>query len=378
MTRIIQIVQFMRHGAGVPSVAANLDTAFRDLGITTETFTYSTARQGRPDRPVRSRVAARLQQRKRMLWFSTVGSKRARRYLKERPDAVSICHGNALARDIFIDHGVLLTAMRSNGESLWRYYLHPVSLFAHVRDTYRFRSRVHHLVVVLTPGERQVLSRVYGRVRPRTVVIPNGVDPDRFRPPTPDERAAARERFRLGDDDRVALFVGGEFQRKGLGVLLEAMASAPTVLLLVVGGDVKMVAKVTARAEELGVADRVMLIGEQSDPAPYYAIADMFVMPSAYESFGLVLLEALACGVPVIATRVGVAPQVIRDGINGFLVERDPQEIADRMEQIAALDDPAPLNAAAREAIAEYSWSAVASRYLELAAQIERERGAHA
>ena len=167
-------------------------------------------------------------------------------------------------------------------------------------------------------------------------------------------------------------------QRKGLGVLIEAMAAAPTVLLLVVGGDVKMVARVTARAEELGVADRVMLIGEQSDPAPYYAIADMFVMPSAYESFGLVFLEALACGVPVIATRVGVAPQVIRDGINGFLVERDPQEIADRMEQIAALDDPAPMKAAAREAIAEYSWSAVASRYLELAAQIEREKGAHA
>jgi glycosyltransferase involved in cell wall biosynthesis len=378
MTRTVQIVPFMRHGAGVPSVAANLDAAFRDLGVTTETFTYATARRGRPDRPVRSRRAMRLQQWRRVVWFSTVGSQRARRYLEERPDAVSICHGNALAGDIFVDHGALLAAMRSNGEPRWRYYLHPVSLFAHVRDTYRYRSHVHRVVVVPTSGEGQVLSRVFGRVRPRTVVIPNGVDPKRFRPSTPVERAAARERFRLGADDRVALFVGGEFERKGLEVLIEAMAAAPTVLLLVVGGDVKMVARVTARTEELGVSDRVMLIGEQPDPAPYYAVADMFVMPSAYESFGLVFLEALACGLPVIATHVGVAPQVIRDGVNGFLVERDPQEIADRMEQIAALDDPSPMTAAARESIADYSWSAVAARYLELASQIERERGARA
>ncbi len=378
MTRIVQIVQFMRQGAGIPAVAANLDVAFRKLGVHTETFTYAHARQGRPDRPVRSRAAVRLQQWRRIVWFSTVGSKRARRYLAERPDAVSICHGNALAGDIFIDHGVLLAAMRSNGESMWRYYLHPVSLMAHVRDTVRYRSRLHRVIVVLTPEERHVLRRVYGRVRPRTVVIPNGVDPDRFRPPTPVERAAARERFRLGEDDRVALFVGGEFERKGLGVLIEAMAAAPTVLLLVVGGDTRMVARVTSRAEELGVADRVMLIGEQSDPAPYYGIADMFVMPSAYESFGLVFLEALACGVPVIATRVGVAPRVICDGINGYLVERDPGEIADRMEQIAALDDSAPMRAAARESIADYSWSAVASRYLDLATQIAREKGAHA
>lgn len=378
MTRIVQIVQFMRHGAGVPSVAANLDAAFRAAGARTEMFTYSDARQGRPDRRVGSRAALRLQQWRRMVWFSTVGSRRARRFLAERPDAVSICHGNALAGDIFVDHGVLLAAMRSHGEPLWRYYLHPVTLLAHLRDTIRMRSRIHRVIVVLTAKERQVLSRVYGRVRPRTVVIPNGVDPDRFRPPTPDERAAARDRFRLGDEDRVAVFVGGEFERKGLGVLMQAMVSAPTILLLVVGGDAKMVGRVAARAEELGVADRVLLVGEQSDPAPYYAIADMFVLPSAYESFGLVFLEALACGVPVIATRVGIAPEIIRDGVNGFLVERDPREIADRMEQIAALTDGTSMSAAARDSIADYSWRAVAARYLELAAQIERERSAHA
>ena len=111
MTRIVQIVQFMRRGAGVPSVAANLDSAFRDLGVPTDTFTYSTARRGRPDRPVRSRIGARLQQWRRMVWFSTVGSQRARRHIEQRPDAVSICHGNALAGDIFVDHGVLLLSL---------------------------------------------------------------------------------------------------------------------------------------------------------------------------------------------------------------------------------------------------------------------------
>jgi glycosyltransferase involved in cell wall biosynthesis len=376
VTRIVQIVQFMRHGAGVPSVAANLDAAFRVLGVETEAFTYPTARQGKPDRPVRSKRGMRLQQWGRIVWFSTVGTVLARRFLQDRPDAVAICHGNALAGDIFVDHGALLAAMRAHGEPDWRYFLHPISLFAHVRDTIRYRSRIHRAVVVLTPRERETLRQIYGRVRPRTVVIPNGVDVERFRPPTAEERAAERQRFELDAEDRVALFVGGEFDRKGLGVVLEALVTATTVLLLVVGGDAKMVARVTERALELGVADRVLLIGQRSDPVAYFRIADMFVLPSAYESSGLVFLEALASGVPVIATRVGIAPDVVQDGVNGYLVERDPGRLADRMEQIAALADPTPMRDAARASALDRSWIAIAARYVELAEQVAVERSA--
>lgn len=374
MTRIVQIVQFMRHGAGVPSVAANLDRAFRDLGVQTEAFTYPVARQGKAERAAHSRRAARLQQWWRIVWFTTVGTARARRFLRERPDAVAICHGTVLAGDIFVDHGSLLAAVRANHEPRWRYFLHPITLFAHVRETIRYRSRIHRVVVVLTPAERDTLRRVFGRVRPPTTVIPNGVDLKRFHPPTLDERAAGRRRFALDKDDRVALFVGGEFARKGLDVLLQAMVDATTVLLLVVGGDAKMVARVMERAGRLGVAERVMLIGEQSDPVPYFQIADMFVMPSAYESSGLVFLEALASGVPVIATRVGITPDVIRDGVNGYLVDRDPREIADRMERVAALADPMPMRDAARASVADYSWESVAARYIELANAVEAER----
>jgi len=145
-------------------------------------------------------------------------------------------------------------------------------------------------------------------------------------------------------------------------------------LLLVVGRDVKMVSRVRAKAEEPGVGGWVMLIGDQQDPVPYYTIADMFVLPSAYESSELVFLEALACGLPVIATRVGVAAQIVRDGVNGFLVDRDPRQVADRMEIIAALADPASIRAAARASIAGYSWREIATRYLELADEIVRER----
>ncbi len=99
-----------------------------------------------------------------------------------------------------------------------------------------------------------------------------------------------------------------------------------------------MVEQATTQAERVGVAERVLILGEQRELEPYYAAADMFVLPSAYESSGLVFLEALASGLPVIATPVGVATDVVRDGENGFIVRRDAAEIGDRMEQLAAAD----------------------------------------
>jgi UDP-glucose:(heptosyl)LPS alpha-1,3-glucosyltransferase len=103
---------------------ANLDQAFHALGVQTEAFTYPVARQGKAERHAHSRRTARLQQWWRIVWFTTVGTARARRFLRERPDAVAICHGTVLAGDIFVDHGSLLAAMRANHEPRRRYFLH--------------------------------------------------------------------------------------------------------------------------------------------------------------------------------------------------------------------------------------------------------------
>jgi UDP-glucose:(heptosyl)LPS alpha-1,3-glucosyltransferase len=177
----------------------------------------------------------------------------------------------------------------------------------------------------------------------------------------------------LNDDDRVALFVGHEFSRKGLEYAISALLHAPAVLLLVAGGNVQAIESARGHAESIGVAHRVLFMGPRSDLPIFFAASDMFVLPSAYEANALVVLEALAAGLPVIATRVGYAPDVIVDGVNGFLVDREPAQIGERFEQIAAAGRGA-FGRDARATAEAHGWNATAKRYVELLESIAAAR----
>lgn len=374
MTRIVQIATHIGSGSGVAGVAWNLDRELRRLGADVESFTYSLAHRGRRE-PIRARgrISARILSQWRVVWMSTAGTRRAREYLAARPDAVSIVHNNVTIGDIYVNHGVLFAAMRARGNAALRLLLDPARVYVHFRDRKRYRGHAHRRIVALTPGEVQTLVDSYGRVGSPVTVISNGVDLEEYKPPTAEQRAEARSLFQLDDEDRVALFIGHEFDRKGLPVAIESLVHAPTVLLLVIGGARKMVDDSRRLAERLGVADRVLLLGEQRGIRSYLAAADMFVLPSVYESSGLVFLEALASGLPVVATRVGVAPQVVTDGVSGYLVDRDPVQIGDRLERIASLPAGA-FRDAARASVADHSWARIAQRYLDLANEIVAEK----
>jgi UDP-glucose:(heptosyl)LPS alpha-1,3-glucosyltransferase len=371
--RIVQIVPFIGPSSGVAGVAWNLDRELRKLGATVENVTYSMTVTGRRGLRARGWRTARIAQARRILSFSIRGTRYAKRYLAERPDAIAICHNDVMTGDIYVNHGVLYAAMRARGDSLLRFLRDPTHVFTHLRDLIRYHGRFHRVVVALTSAEVDTLRTTYGKVRPRIEVIPNGVDLERFRPPTVDEREAARSRLNLADEDRVALFIGHEFERKGLPVTIAALAQAPTVLLLVVGGDERLLSGARALAEQHGVPERVLFVGEQADVIPFLTVADMFVLPSAYEANALVLLEALASGLPVIAAASGFAPDIVEDGVNGYLVERDAATIADRLETLAA-SDPAEWRRKARESALPYSWESVARRYLSLAERLAAER----
>ena len=370
---IVQIAPFIGRGSGVAGVAANLETEFRAMGHTVERFTLDDARvrRRRPwPKTAFFRALASLQQ---AVAFSTVGTVRARRFLAARPAAVSITHNGAMTGDVYVNHGVVFAAMRARGQTLWRMVRNPTHIFTFCRDLIRYRSRIHRAVVALADDEVRVLRRTYGRVQPPIVVIPNGVDLDHFRPPSFQERRDARASFHLDEEDRVVLFIGHEFERKGLAFAIDALVHAPTVLLLVVGGRVNTLADARAHAEQAGVADRVLFVGVRTDLALMFAASDIFVLPSAYESHGLVILEALASGVPVVATRVGCAPDVVEDGVNGFLIDRDPVEIADRLEQLAASDLDA-FATRARESAQVHSWRSTAEQYIALLREVAAER----
>ena len=171
------------------------------------------------------------------------------------------------------------------------------------------------------------------------------------------DRPAGRERQAVG---RRAVGEVGRIQRlKGLEVLLRAFArmSDPDTRLVVVGGqrgtgqESREISRLQHLAVKLDVADRTSFVGAVShEQLPlYYSSADITVMPSSYESFGLVAVESLACGTPVVATRVGGLTSIVRDGETGFLTPPgNPTRLAARIRQ--ALANPATLEAVAQDA----------------------------
>ncbi len=367
---IVQIVPFLGPGSGVAGVAYNLQEQFRADGHTVEAFTMATAGYRRKRPWPKTPLFRAFALMRRMVWFTTVGTYRAQRFLAARPGAVSICHNNAMVGDVYVNHGVVVAAMRARGRGLWRVLRNPTHPFTFFRDLIRYRSRIHRAVVALSESEADTLRQVYGKVTPRIEVIPNGVDLQRFRPPTPDERAAARATFHLDAEDRVVLFVGHEFRRKGLEHAIAALAHAPTVLLLVVGGSAGIIDEATTQAEQLGVRERVLFVGPRFDLPLFLHAADIFILPSSYEANALVVLEALAAGLPVLATRVGYAPEVIEDGVNGYLIDQDAARIGDRMEELAAahLEAWAPR---ARAAAEQHGWAATARAYEALLRELD-------
>jgi D-inositol-3-phosphate glycosyltransferase len=193
--------------------------------------------------------------------------------------------------------------------------------------------------------ERADLARLYGAATSRIAVIPCGVDTELFRPA---DREAAREALGVAPGP-LLLYVGRLAPIKGLDTLLDALArvraGGRAIQLLVVGGDADEPADgheadLRRRITALGLHDTVRFVPAQPQhvlPA-YYAAADVSLLPSYYESFGMVALEAMACGSPVIASRVGGLTTTVRDGVTGFLVpEGNVAALAERIETL--IDD---------------------------------------
>ena len=216
-------------------------------------------------------------------------------------------------------------------------------------------------------------SETEPQARSRVVVIPQGVDIDQFQPR---DQSEARRELDLPEDGKVLLAVGRVEPLKGFDILIRALAEMTeraSVTLVIVGGDARAAAefaRLTAIAEEVGVSSQVRFVGatDHQRVACYYNAADVVVVPSFYESFGLVALEALASGVPVVASRVGGLTSTVADGRNGYLIPwRCPEPFAEKIDLLLA--NP-PLRLALGRAgvgsAARYSWANVATALLRL------------
>jgi D-inositol-3-phosphate glycosyltransferase len=222
-------------------------------------------------------------------------------------------------------------------------------------------------------AERTQLVRLYGADPDRIEIVPPGVDHAFF---SPGDRGGARNALHLGEHP-VLLFVGRIQPLKGLDVAVRALAELgrDDAVLVAVGGPsggdgADEAARVRGLVDELGLTGRVRFVEPQPHHllSTYYRAADVCLVPSRSESFGLVALEAAACGTPVVAAAVGGLRTLVDDGRTGYLVDsRDPAEYAARAAQI--LHDPvlaAEMSAAASRRASGYTWSTAAARLRRL------------
>ncbi len=228
-------------------------------------------------------------------------------------------------------------------------------------------------IVVASPHERAQLLRFYEALDEQVSVVPCGVDLDRFHPV--DKQAARAE---IGFKERYQLLYVGRLEPlKGIDILIRAAAGLEDrddLAVLLVGGTsdghAGEEARLRAIAAEVGLADRVHFLGPQPQDrlVQLYNAVDVTVVPSYYESFGLVAVESMACGTPVIASRVGGLTSTVRDGETGYLIPwRCPEAFLERLELL--LDNSllrGHFSTAARANVERFRWEAVAEQIVSV------------
>ncbi|MEY4159060.1 MAG: glycosyltransferase MshA [Actinomycetota bacterium] len=233
------------------------------------------------------------------------------------------------------------------------------------------------ICVSCTEEERQFRS-LYGAPAGSIEIVAPGVEHAFF---APGERRGARHALRLANDAPVMLFVGRIQPLKGLDVAVETLARLADrrARLLVVGGasgneGESEFQRIRSLIEAHGLADRVDFVEPQAHHilSTYYRAADVVIVPSRSESFGLVALEAAACGVPVVASGVGGLITIVDDGVTGHLVaDRSPDVFAQHIDRILANPiEAAVMGARAAEKARRYTWNFAAARLRRVYADV--------
>lgn len=238
-------------------------------------------------------------------------------------------------------------------------------------------------IVAATPAEKEQLVNLYGADESKLKIIPPGVDTCHFYPIPADE---AKEVIGIPPEDRMLLYVGRIEPLKGVEILIRAIAHMHGTGILekcphrlaIIGGDPDLpsevmnteMARLQGLCNELGLGDLVVFLGKRSqDTLPYYySAAEMVVVPSYYESFGMVALEAMACGTPVVASQVGGLAHLVQDDVNGYVVsDGDPIALGNcLMKLICEQETRERLGKQANIYAQAYDWENISGQILSL------------
>jgi UDP-glucose:(heptosyl)LPS alpha-1,3-glucosyltransferase len=305
-------------------------------------------------------------------WFMLVGSlmlRRWRRGVVQATGAIVLNRVEVIAVHYVHQVGPVTP---SRATLLYRVHARLVSGLMRMAERLSYEANRKATFVGVSEGVAEELREQFPRLSERVQSIHNGVDTESFSPRTsPEQRSAQRARLGIADDRLVAVFVGSEWERKGLEPAIRALAAAPEWDLAVAGAGDR--GRYEALADSLGVGAALHWLGVLEEVQPAYALADAFVLPTSYETFSLVTFEAAASGLPLLATPVNGVRELLREGENGFLIDRDPSLIAERLTR---LGNDASLRArqgeAARSAALAFSWEAMVRKHHELYVKLAR------
>lgn len=223
-----------------------------------------------------------------------------------------------------------------------------------------------HRIVAATEKEKEDIIFHYGASPESITVIPCGVNLELF---SPVDKTKAKQKLGFSSEDKIILFVGRIEPLKGIDKLLMAMtcfSQEKGLRLLVVGGDEhsrKEIEALRRLSQELHIQDMVSFLGlrKQNELPLLYSAADVCVVPSYYESFGLVALESLACGTPVVTTRVGSAESIIRQGETGYVVgDNAPHHLAEKISLLLSSNGRSADSI--RASVTGFSWANIAAK----------------
>ena len=295
-------------------------------------------------------------------------------------DVVVSVDSAATSADVVIAHFCLgafssrFAGLRGGVNPLRRLYQRVAegSLSRHERRLYE--SKRLRCVIAVSQGLKRELIEQYGLAPSIIRVIPNGVDRSVFHPAESLEaKGVLRRELGLPEKAFIAVFMGGDWDRKGLADVIRAVALLPEARLVIVGrGNVAAFEKVAADAK---VSDRVQFVGLQKHPERHLAAGDVFVCPSRYETFSMSGLEAAACGLPMLVVRTNGLEDFVEHGVNGFFVEPNVESVREHLARVMA--DPqlrCSMSRAAVKTAERFDWNAIAAETREVLEQVARER----
>lgn len=205
----------------------------------------------------------------------------------------------------------------------------------------------------------------FGLPDEKITVIYNAIDNQKFLPATEAQRHQLRQQFNIPQQAHCLIFVGSGFERKGLEAAIRAVASTDSILLVV--GQDKDEKRYRGLAQSLGCEQRIRFMGVQKQTLPFYQAADALLLPTLYDPFPNVILEAMSCGLPVITSQTCGGAEFIQQGVNGFVFDAlDVKSLAESIQELPVIALGSDMAEAARARIIEETPARLSGQLLDL------------